>query len=112
MSGLYASISCATRRRTRELAIRAAVGATSSRILWTAIRDGIAVLVCGMAAGLPLSLAAIRPLTDILPDGLDPWNPMMFAAVVLVLLAAGMSAAWIPARSAAQIDPAAALREE
>ena len=112
LSGLYSSVSYATRRRTREMAIRAAVGATRSDILRTAIRDGAAVLGCGVAAGLPLAIAAIRPLTDLLPDGLDPWNPVMFAAVVLVLLATGAAAAWIPARSAANVDPAAVLRQD
>ena len=112
LSGLYSSVSYATRRRTREMAIRAAVGATRSDILRTAIRDGAAVLGCGVAVGLPLAIAAIRPLTDLLPDGLDPWNPVMFAAVVLVLLATGAAAAWIPARSAANVDPAAVLRQD
>ena len=112
LSGLYSSVSYATRRRTREMAIRAAVGATRATILWTAIRDGLAVLACGVAVGLPLAIAAIRPLTDILPDGVDPWNPVMFATVALVLLATGAGAAWIPARNAASVDPALAFRQE
>jgi len=110
LSGLYSSVSYATRRRTREMAIRVAVGATRCEILWTAVRDGVAVLACGVAAGLPLAIAAIRPLTDILPDGLEPWNPVMFVAVTLVVLATGAAAAWIPARNAASVDPASVLR--
>jgi len=110
LSGLYSSVSYATRRRTREMAIRVAVGATRSEILWTAVRDGVAVLGCGIAVGLPLTIAAIRPLTDILPDGVQPWNPVMFVAVTLILLATGAAAAWIPARSAASVDPASVLR--
>ncbi len=51
LTGLYSSVSYATQRRTREMAIRAAVGATDARILWTAIRDGVAVLACGVIAG-------------------------------------------------------------
>ncbi len=112
LTGLYSSVSYATRRRTRELAIRAALGATRPRILWTAIRDGVAVLACGVAVGVPLSLAAIRPLTDILPDGMNPWDPAMFSAVGLLLLATGAGAAWIPARGAANVDPSMALRQE
>jgi predicted permease len=112
LTGLYSSVSYATRRRTREMAIRAAVGASRSRILWTAIRDGIGVLVCGVAVSLPLAVAAIRPMTDILPAGLDPWSGGMFAAVGLLLLATGAVAAWIPARGAAGVDPALALRQE
>jgi predicted permease len=110
--GLSSSVWYATQRRTREMAIRAAVGATRFAILWAAIKDSVAVLMCGIAAGLPLALAAIRPLTGLLPDGLDPWNPVLFAAVAGTLLAAGIGAAWIPARSAANVDPSVALREE
>ncbi|SPE37389.1 conserved membrane hypothetical protein [Candidatus Sulfopaludibacter sp. SbA6] len=112
LTGLYSSVSYATRRRTREMAIRAAVGATRSTILWTAMQDGVAVLACGVVVGLPLAVAAIRPLTDILPDGVDPWDPAMFAAVGVLLLAAGAAAAWIPAMSAAGVDPLLALRQE
>jgi hypothetical protein len=111
-TGLYSSVSYATRRRTREMAIRAAVGATRFTIVRTAISDGMTVLACGIVVGLPLAIAAIRPLTDILPDGVDPWNGGMFAAVALVLLAIGAAAAWIPAREAANVDPSMALREE
>jgi predicted permease len=112
LTGLYGSVSYATRRRTGEMAIRAAIGATRSTILRTAIGDGITVLACGLVAGLPLAVAAIGPLTDILPDGVDPWSIGMFAAVALVPLAVGTGAAWIPAREAANVDPALALREE
>ena len=112
LTGLYGSVSYATRRRTREMAIRAAIGATRSTILRTAIGDGVAVLACGVVAGLPLAVAAIRPLTDIVPDGVNPWSIDMFAAVALVPLAVGTAAAWIPAREAANVDPALALREE
>ena len=112
LSGLYSSVWYATRRRTREMAIRAAVGATRGAILRTAASDGVAVMTCGIVVGLPMAIAAIRPLTDILPDGSDPWNPAMFLAIVLVLLATGVCAAWVPARSAADVDPALALRQE
>jgi len=112
LTGLYSSVSYATRRRTREMAIRAAVGATRFTILWTAIRDGVAVLVCGVVIGVPFAIAAIRPLTDILPDGVNPWNPAMFLAVGFLLLATGAGAAWIPARFACNVDPSLALRQE
>jgi putative ABC transport system permease protein len=112
VTGLYSSVAYATRRRTREMAIRAAVGATRPMILWTAISDSVAVLVCGVVAGLPLAVAAIRPLTDILPDGVDPWSVGMFAAVAGVLVGVGAVAAWIPAREAAKVDAWMALRQE
>jgi predicted permease len=112
LAGLYSSVSYATRRRTREMAIRAALGAARSSILWTAIRDGVAVLACGVAVGLPLAIAAIRPLTDIVPDGVDPWNPAMFLVVGFLLLTTGAGAAWIPAQAVAKVDPSVSLRQD
>jgi putative ABC transport system permease protein len=112
VTGLYTSVSHATRRRMREMAIRAAIGADRVTILWTAVSDGVAVLACGVLVGLPLAVAAIRQLTDILPDGVNPWSIGTFAAVGLVLLAVGAGAAWLPAREAANVDPALALKEE
>ena len=60
LTGLYSSVSYATRRRTREMAIRSAIGATRANILWTAIRDTVATLACGVAVGLPLPIGADR----------------------------------------------------
>lgn len=58
----------------------------------------------------PIAIAAIRPLTDILPDGLDPWNPVMFVAVALVRhrRCGGLDSA----RSAANVDPSFVLRQD
>jgi putative ABC transport system permease protein len=112
LAGLYSSVSYATRRRTREMAIRAAIGATRANILWTAIRDGVAILVCGIAVGLPLAIAAIRPLTEILPAGVNPWDPFTFFAVGILLLATGAGAAFLPARFVANVDPSLALRQD
>jgi predicted permease len=110
--GLYGSVSYAVGRRTREFGIRAALGATRSSIVWTAVRDGIAVLMCGATIGVPLSLLAIRPLTDLIPDGLDPWAPAPVIGVVLLLLVTGFVASWIPAQRAARIQPSLALRQD
>jgi predicted permease len=110
--GLYGSVSYTVRRRTREMGIRAALGATRNRILLTALRDGMAVVAAGIVAGLLSSVAAIRPLADLLPAGLDPWDPLMFTAVGAFVLIAGAAAALVPARRAATVDPSVALRDE
>jgi putative ABC transport system permease protein len=110
--GLYGSVSYAVGRRTREFGIRAALGATRSSIVWTAVRDGIAVLMCGTMIGVPLSLLAIRPLTGLIPDGVNPWAPAPFIGVLLLLFATGSVASWIPAQRAARIQPSAALRQD
>jgi putative ABC transport system permease protein len=109
---LYGSISYATRRRTREMAIRAAIGATRRAIVRAAVSDAAVVFACGLVVGLSVAVAAIRPLTGILPDGVDPWSIGMFVVVGLVLFTVALGAAWLPARQAANVDPAVALREE
>jgi putative ABC transport system permease protein len=110
--GLYGSVSYAVGRRTREFGIRAALGASRSSIVWTAVRDGIAVLTFGAIVGVPLSLLAIRPLTDLIPDGVNPWAPAPFIGSVLLLLAIGFIASWIPAHRAARTQPFLALRQD
>jgi putative ABC transport system permease protein len=110
--GLYASVSYSVRRRTREMGIRAALGASPLRIAGAALSDTAWVLLIGAAAGLGLSIAAVRPLVPTVPSGVDPWSPAMFGAVVLMLLICGGAAAAIPARRATIIDPSTALREQ
>jgi putative ABC transport system permease protein len=112
MIGLYGSVSYAVGRRTREMGIRTALGASRGRIVWAALRDGVAILLCGTAAGMALAIAAIRPLVRLLPDGVRPWDPVPLAAPALFLLAAGAAAVWVPGRRAANADPAIALRQD
>ncbi|HWC95285.1 MAG TPA: ABC transporter permease [Candidatus Sulfopaludibacter sp.] len=110
--GLYASVSDSAGRRTREMAIRVALGATPARIVWVSVRDAIGVLLCGGAVGTIFAIAAIHPVAKLAPAGVDPWSPAMFTAVLLLLLASGCAAAYLPARRAAKLDPSAGLREE
>jgi putative ABC transport system permease protein len=109
--GLYASVSYAVGRRTREMGIRAALGATPSRILGAALYDTAWVLSIGALAGLAFAIAAVRPLAPTMPAGIDPWSPAMFGSVLLVLLSCGAVATMVPARRATRIDPSVALRE-
>ncbi len=112
LAGVYGSVSYAVSRRTREFGIRAALGATRGRILWTALRDGALLLGGGAAAGLWVAISAIRPLVELLPDGVDPWDPRLFAATGLALIGAGLLGAVLPARQAARVDCLAALRQD
>jgi ABC-type antimicrobial peptide transport system permease subunit len=108
----YGSVSYATGRRRREMGIRAALGATRGRILFAALRDGMVVAVCGILIGMALAVAAIRPLVDVLPAGVNPWDPLTFAGVGAFVLATAAGAALVPARRAAKVDPAVVLRDE
>jgi predicted permease len=110
--GVYGSVSYAVSRRTREFGIRAALGATRASILWTALRDGALLLTGGAMVGLWVAISAVHPLVDLLPDGVDPWDPRLFAATALALIASGILGAALPARRAAKVDCVAALRQE
>jgi putative ABC transport system permease protein len=88
------------------------LGATSGRILRAALQDAIGIVVCGAAAGVMVAGAAIRPLTGILPDGVNPWDPLAFGGVAALLICTGVAAAWLPARRAARVDPAIVLRQD
>ena len=110
--GLYGSVSYAVGRRTREFGIRAALGASAQSIVWTALRDGVAVLACGAGVGALLALLAIRPLVDLFPAGFNPWAAAPLVGVALLLFAAGTAAIWVPASRAARVDPSLALRQE
>ena len=112
MVGLYAAVAHAVGRRTREMGIRAALGATRARIVWTAMSGGMTVLAIGAAVGLAVAMALIRPLVGIVPDGVNPWDARQFASVAALLLATGAAAAAAPARRAARVDAAMALRQD
>jgi ABC-type antimicrobial peptide transport system permease subunit len=75
------------------------------------LRDGVLLIVLGVAIGLPLSLAASRISASIL-YGVKPNDPLTFMFTIAVLLATGVLAAFIPARRAAAVEPMEALRHE
>ena len=110
--GLYGVVAYAVNRRTREIGIRIAVGATPASVARMVLGQGGAFTLVGLAIGLGL----VIPLaTSVVPKFVVGTNPLA-AAVVLgvpaVLGAATMAACWIPARRAARVDPSRALRAE
>jgi hypothetical protein len=110
--GLYGSVSHAVKRRERDFGIRVALGASRRRILWAALRNCLAVLCWGVAIGALLAVAIMRPLADLLPQGVTRSRPALFALSALLLLGTGLLAGWLPARHAASPDPAELLRHE
>jgi putative ABC transport system permease protein len=112
LMGLYASVSYAVGRRAREMGIRAAMGATRVGLLWAALRDSMAVVAVGIVAGLASALVAIRPVMDLLPAGLNPWDPRMFAGIAAVVFVTCGMAVLVPGRRLAGVDPSVALRED
>jgi predicted permease len=109
--GLYGTISYAAARRTSEIGIRMALGASRSSVLWLILRGTLAMLAVGILVGLPASLAAAQLVRSQL-FGLSAMDPASLAGAVVILGALAMAAGWIPARRAARVDPMTALRYE
>jgi predicted permease len=109
--GLYGVTSQSVQRRTREIGIRMAIGATRSQVFETVLREAVVQLAAGVLLGIPAAYAAGRLLESYLyqVSGRDPW---ILAAAVAVLGCCAIAAALIPARRAAHLDPVQALRME
>jgi len=109
--GIYAVVAQNTARRTREIGIRMALGATAGRVVRLMLSRGLAQLGLGLALGLAGAFAATR-LMDSFLGLVSPRDPLVFGTVVALLAIAGLFACWVPARRAARIAPTEALRTE
>ncbi len=111
IAGLYGVLSQLVSYRRREIGVRMALGATRQGVAGLVLRQGIILIGSGLAAGLVLAFAVGRLIADFLYEvkPLDPWT---YAGVAVALTAIGLTAALLPARRAASIQPMQALREE
>jgi putative ABC transport system permease protein len=109
--GLFALLADSVARRRGELGIRQALGATPGRILAAVVLQGLRLVALGLGAGAALAWVSTRAL-DSTVHGVTTTDPWSFAAAALLLLAVAAAAAALPARRAAAIDPAEALRDE
>lgn len=109
--GVYGVMAHVTRGRTRELGIRVAMGAQAAQVRWLVVRRGLGLTSLGVAAGLAVALSAAKGLRGLLFD-VQPLDPLTFAAVPFVLIAASLIACWLPAARAGRSDPMATLRSE
>lgn len=107
--GLYGLASYAASRRTREIGIRIAIGATAMRVLRMVLRQGMKPAWIGTAAGLLLSAGLMRLLPRLVPSE-HATDSLAYLIAVPVLLAVTLLAAFIPARRSSRVDPTVALR--
>ena len=107
--GLYGVIAYAVGRRTREIGIRMALGATPRDVLRMVMGQGLGIVAAGLAVGLALSWAAARAISSALYD-VGAADPAAWAGAVAVMLASAALANYLPARRAAHIEPSVALR--
>jgi predicted permease len=109
--GLYGLLSFLVARRTRELGVRAALGANAGDMHSLVLRDGARLVLPGLALGLALAYGVTR-LLDSQLHGVRAGDPASCAAAVLLLLLSAALASWLPARRAARVEPMVALRSE
>jgi ABC-type antimicrobial peptide transport system permease subunit len=109
--GVYGVLAYLVGQRRREIGLRLAVGASPADVVWLFVREGAALTLVGVGAGLAGALAAGRWISALL-FGVTPADPVTLAIVVCALGAAAACATYVPARRAARVDPSEALRAE
>jgi predicted permease len=110
-TGIYGVMAYAVSRRTREIGIRMAIGASQAQVLGLIGRRALILIGAGTAIGLGLALVVARLLGQIL-YGIEPTDPVTYATVFLMILAIAAVACCIPALRAIRINPVSALRQE
>jgi predicted permease len=109
--GLYGTISYGVSRRRAEIAVRMAMGAQYTQVLWMVLRQSMVLTMLGIAAGIPLALWSGQFVSSFL-FGLTPRDPATLMSTALILIVVAACAGYLPARRAALVDPAAALKQE
>jgi len=109
--GIFGVMSYTVTQRTRELAIRMALGAAHSQTQRLVLREGLRVSVIGVGIGL-LAATALSRVMGSYVYGIRSTDPLTFAAACLLLMSVALLASFIPARRAARVDPIVALRSE
>jgi predicted permease len=109
--GVHGALAYSVARRTREIGVRMAIGAAPAAAARSVMREGFLVCALGVAIGLPLAALAARSLRSLL-FGISESDPLTFGAAAAVFLVLGLIAGMSPARRAANVDPAIALRSE
>jgi putative ABC transport system permease protein len=98
-------------RRTQEIGIRMALGATESNVLRMVLGEALRVVLAGVGIGLLASLVLGQYIKSLL-FGVAPADPLTFAVVPALLLFVALAACYVPARRAMRVDPMVALRHE
>jgi ABC-type antimicrobial peptide transport system permease subunit len=109
--GLYGLLAYSVRQRVAEIGVRIALGASRARVVGMVVRQGLRLVLIGLALGLAAAFLLVRFLADVLYD-VSPYDPWTFAAAPALVLLAALIACSAPAWRAAHIDPIEALRSE
>ncbi len=109
--GVYGVLAQMTRRRTREMGVRIALGARDAEVRWLVISHGLKLVAAGLVIGAVLALVLTRAMQRVLFD-VPPSDPLTYVVVAMLLATTGAAAAWLPAYRASTTDPAVVLRAE
>ena len=110
-TGLYGVLSYQVLQRRREMGVRAALGASRGRLVALVIREGLTVTIAGLVLGMVAAFLLTKLMSNLL-FGVTPLDAPSFLMAPLVLLTVALLACLVPARRAARVDPAEALRSE
>lgn len=110
-TGIYGVLSGSVTERTREIGVRAALGASPGSILALVLRQGLTLAATGAAIGMAGALAATQAIVTLL-FGVSRLDAITYVAVIALLIGVSTVACWLPARRAAHVDPATTLRAE
>ncbi|HXV64587.1 MAG TPA: ABC transporter permease [Vicinamibacteria bacterium] len=111
LSGLFSVLAYSVSRRTKEIGVRVALGATAGQVRSLILRQGLAVVAMGLVLGVLLGLGFARSLSDLLHD-VDPFDLETYALLSVLVAGAALAASLVPASRAARVDPMEALRHE
>ena len=109
--GIYSVISYSVTQRTQEVGVRMALGARPGDVIRLVLKQGLALTLIGVAAGILGAIAAAHVMSGLL-YGVTATDPATFVAISLLLAIVAMLACYLPARRAARVEPIAALRRE
>ena len=107
--GLYGVTAYSVSRRTKDIGIRIALGASRTVVVQQILKESLTLVLVGVAIAIPAALALTSVISSRL-FGVNATDPWTFSAVIVLMVATGAVASWLPARRAAHVNPMAVLR--